>query len=159
MVSGHEHDVPSLSERKAVGIVPKEAFTETRVGEGIRSEKGQFQIIMRPMSLVLEHVSALQAERLQIFKPAESLAGMAPMSPLTSLLKHARETVDECLPSNVSTKQASTDGLDGRLNEVLFAAAAAGHGSTKPELSVQDKADIWHIVCKLWVRNSSMQRA
>ena len=134
--------------------MPEEAFTETRVGEGIRSEKGQFQIVLRPMFLVLEHFSAMQADRLQISTLAESLAGMASMSPLTSLLKHARETVDECLPSNVSTKQASTDGLDGKLNEVLFAATAAGHGSTEPELSGEDKADIWHIVCKLWVTNS-----
>ena len=136
--------------------MPEETFTETRVGEGIRSEKGQFQIVLHPPFLVLEH--SLQC-RLKLATLAEILAGMAPMSPLTSLLKHARETVDECLPSNVSTKQASTDGLNGRINEVLFAATAAGHGSTKPELSGEDKADIWHIVCKLWVRYSSMQRA
>jgi hypothetical protein len=55
----------SLPERKAEGIVPEEAFTGTRVGEGIRSEKGQFQIVLRPMSLVLEHFSAMQADRLQ----------------------------------------------------------------------------------------------
>lgn len=137
--------------------MPEETFTETRVGEGIRSEKGQFQIVLRPMFLVcfLSWSISLQ-RRLKIATLAELLAGLTPMSPMTSLLKHARETVDECLPSNVSTKQASTDGLDGRLNEVLFAATAAGHGSTKSELSGEDKADIWHIVCKLWVRDSSM---
>jgi hypothetical protein len=73
------------------------------------------------------------------------------MNPLTSLLKHARKTIDDCLPDGVSRKQVGNHGLDGSLNEILFAVTTAGHGSIPPQLSGDDKADIWHIVCKLWV--------
>ena len=77
---------------------------------------------------------------------------MASGSALRLLLKHARETVDECLPSNVSRENLNNDTLDGKLNEVLFAVSSAGHGSSKSiDLSWEDKADIWHVVCKLWV--------
>ena len=77
---------------------------------------------------------------------------MASGSALRLLLKHARETVDECLPSNVSREDLNNHTLDGKLNEVLFAVSSAGHGSSKSiDLSWEDKADIWHVVCKLWV--------
>ena len=80
---------------------------------------------------------------------------MASGSALRLLLKHARETVDECLPSNVSRENLNNDILDGKLNEVLFAVSSAGHGSSKSiDLSWEDKADVWHVVCKLWVRTA-----
>ncbi|CAK0782849.1 hypothetical protein CVIRNUC_006044 [Coccomyxa viridis] len=76
---------------------------------------------------------------------------MASGSALRLLLKHARETVDECLPSNVSREDLNNHTLDGKLSEVLFAVSSAGHGSSKSiDLSWEDKADIWHVVCKLW---------
>ena len=77
---------------------------------------------------------------------------MASGSALRLLLKHARETVDECLPSNVSRENLNNDILDGKLNEVLFAVSSTGRGSSKSiALSWEDKADIWHVVCKLLV--------
>ena len=75
---------------------------------------------------------------------------MASDSALRSLLKHAKDTVDECLPGD---QPLNGDGLDGKLNEVLFAVSAAGHGSASIDLSGEDKATVWHIVCKLWVSN------
>ena len=75
---------------------------------------------------------------------------MASGSPLKSLLKHARETIDECVPSE-HTIQASREAIDGKLNEILFAVSAAGHASPRPELSCEEKGDVWHIVVKLWV--------
>jgi len=75
---------------------------------------------------------------------------MASESALRSLLKHAKDTVDECLPGD---QPLNSDGMDGKLNEVLFAVSAAGHGNTKIELSGEDKATVWLIVCKLWVSN------
>ena len=75
---------------------------------------------------------------------------MASESALRSLLKHAKDTVDECVPGG---QPPHSDGLDGKLNEVLFAVAAAGHGSASINLSGEDKATVWHIVCKLWVSN------
>ena len=77
---------------------------------------------------------------------------MASGSALSFLLKHARETVDECLPSSVPRENLSNDILDGKLKEVLFAVSSAGHSSSNSiDLSREDKADIWHVVCKLWV--------
>ena len=80
---------------------------------------------------------------------------MASNGALRSLLKHARETIDERLPTELPIDVGSRDGLDGKLNEVLFAATTAGQGNLRSaELSIEDKTDIWCIVCKLWVRTS-----
>lgn len=76
---------------------------------------------------------------------------MASNSPLRALLKHARETLDDCLPSDQSTSQLKSDGLDGKVKELLYAVTAAGAANSRIELSHEEKGDVWHIVVKLWV--------
>ena len=76
---------------------------------------------------------------------------MTSSSALKSLLKHARETIDECLPSDQSSAQVQADGLDGKVKEVLFAVSTAGLTNPRIELCREEKGDVWHIVVKLWV--------
>ena len=66
------------------------------------------------------------------------------------MLKHARETIDECLPSE-HTSQVSFEAIEGKPKEVLFALLAAGYGNPRIELSCEETGDVWHIVVKLWV--------
>ena len=77
---------------------------------------------------------------------------MASKSHLRPLLKHARETIDECLPSDQSGGQINGDGLNGKVKELLFAVSAAGVAVPRVELTAEEKEDVWHIVVKLWVR-------
>ncbi len=73
-------------------------------------------------------------------------------SHLTSLLKHAKEVVDKSLPEGTSGTAFDGAVVEDRLNPVLFAVLSAGRSNAAAELSEEDRIDLWHIVCKLWVR-------
>ena len=75
---------------------------------------------------------------------------MAPSSTLRSLLKHANETTDECLPSD-QTIQANCDAVYGKLDEILLAMSVAGRDNASMELSCEEIEDVWHTIVKLWV--------
>lgn len=80
---------------------------------------------------------------------------MATKSHLRPLLKHARETIDVCLPGDQSGSQLSCDGLDSKVKEVLFALSAAGVANPRAELTAEEKEDFWHIIVKLWVKQGN----
>jgi hypothetical protein len=74
-------------------------------------------------------------------------------NPLTSLIKHARDVVDESLAER-ALNGAAAGGISfqERLNPVLFAVLSAGRNSGAESLSEEDRAALWDVVCKLWVR-------
>ncbi len=76
-------------------------------------------------------------------------------SPLTSLLKHAKYVVDESLPEGTSGTALDGAAVEDRINPVLFAVLSAGRSNAAAEISEEDRIDLWHIVCKLWVRTGS----
>lgn len=76
-------------------------------------------------------------------------------SPLTLSIKHAKEVVDECLPDGLSGGPFDSSALEDRLNPVLFGVLSAGRSNASTEMPEQDRVDLWHIVCKLWVRSGS----
>lgn len=77
--------------------------------------------------------------------------GTSATDALTPLLQHAKEVVDECLPDGPSGQSFDSNTLEDRLNPVLFAVLSAGRSTSCVKLSEVDRADLWHIVCKLWV--------
>ncbi len=73
------------------------------------------------------------------------------LSPLTASIKHAKEVVDECIPDLRENVAVDSSALEDRINPVIFAVLSAGRSNASTELPEQDRVDLWHIVCKLWV--------
>lgn len=84
---------------------------------------------------------------------ATRIVGRAMSSSVSHLLKHAKEVVDECLADEGSHASLDWRVVQDRLNPVLFAALSAGRNRSA-KLPEEDRADLWHIVCKLWVSRS-----
>ena len=69
--------------------------------------------------------------------------------PLTSVLAHARQVVDDCLPDPDRPREGNrvnvTPGLLEHLSPVLFAVVATGRSSSGQDVQGH-AADLWHIV-------------
>lgn len=72
-------------------------------------------------------------------------------SPIGLLLKDARETLKECLPSEQPNCPLSNDGLLSKLQHVLSAINTAMNANPGLEFSSDEKADIWHVISDLAV--------
>ena len=80
------------------------------------------------------------------------------LSPLTASIKHAKEVVDECIPDLPENVAVDSSALEDRINPVIFAVLSAGRSNASTEIPEQDRVDLWHIVCKLWVSLLCTQR-
>jgi hypothetical protein len=74
--------------------------------------------------------------------------------PMTSALAAAKAAVDELVPdlaAGEDGRELSKAGLQEKLAPLLFAVLATGRSLSLSQLSEQHAADLWHIICKLWV--------
>ena len=87
---------------------------------------------------------------------------MAPpdVHPLASVLAHAKQVVDDCLPEDGRPKEkegkawTTTPDLQERLFPVLFAVVSTARSSSKEHIQ-RHTADLWHIICKIWVSHQA----
>ena len=75
---------------------------------------------------------------------------MASHTPLRPL-RHARDTIDECLPGDEPYYELSSDKLDNKLHDAFSALVALVNADPRIELSCEEKGDVWYIILKLWV--------
>ena len=85
------------------------------------------------------------------------MAGIA--DPLSSVLTHARTVTDQLLhdPAVLPDDwEADKAALQQQLHPALFAVLSTGRSLPQGHrLAEQQAADLWHIVCKLWVRSAA----
>ena len=74
--------------------------------------------------------------------------------PMTSALAAAKAAVDELLPdfaAGEDGREVSEAALQEKLAPLLFAVLSTGRSLSSSQLSEQHAADLWHVICKLWV--------
>lgn len=80
---------------------------------------------------------------------------MKPMAdPMTSALAAAKAAVDELLPDFLAGedgREVSKAGLQEKLAPLLFAVLSTGRSLSSSHHGEQNAADLWHVICKLWV--------
>ena len=87
---------------------------------------------------------------------AKEAMALPDVHPLTSVLAHARRVVDECIPTDLGRPREGdtwkvTPDLQERLSSVLFAVLSTGRSLSGQHVQKRHAADLWHIICKVWV--------